>query len=310
MGESRNAYSVLVGRPEGKRSFERLRRTWEDNIKMDLREMGYDCIDWINLAQDRDRWQGYVGVSMNLGMPFKWKLTENPKKKVDPEVMKAAVKRRYVTKVKEGNETAFKADHNSSQIFSPEEENDLEKYLLTAARLNYGLTPKELRRFAYEYAIARGKPISDNWKKNNQASYDWERGFMHRHPRLSLRNPQGKSLGRGTAFNPTSIGEFFQNLRSAYHTNKFGPESIYNLDETGVTNVQKPGKGTLVTLCSAVNATGNAVPPFFVYPRQRLNDKMIDGAPVGSCAGVSPSGWMTGETFVHYWEHYQTHKVL
>ncbi|KAJ4428481.1 hypothetical protein ANN_24518, partial [Periplaneta americana] len=148
---------------------------------------------------------------------------------------------RYVTEVKEGNETAFKADHNSSQIFSPEEENDLEKYLLTAARLNCGLTPKELQRFAYEYAVTRSKPISDKWKKNNQTSYDWERGFMHHHLRLSLWNPQTNSLGRGTAFNP-SIDEFFQDLRSVYHTNKFGPESIYNLDETGVTNVQKPGK--------------------------------------------------------------------
>ncbi|KAJ4442624.1 hypothetical protein ANN_04213 [Periplaneta americana] len=59
MGESRNAYRVLVGRPEGKRPFERPRRRWEDNIKMDLREVGYDDRDWINLAQDRDRWRAY-----------------------------------------------------------------------------------------------------------------------------------------------------------------------------------------------------------------------------------------------------------
>ncbi|KAJ4440738.1 hypothetical protein ANN_08962 [Periplaneta americana] len=55
MGESRNAYGVLVGRPEGKRPLGRPRRRWEDNIKMDLREVGYDDRDWINLAQDRDR---------------------------------------------------------------------------------------------------------------------------------------------------------------------------------------------------------------------------------------------------------------
>ncbi|KAJ4431147.1 hypothetical protein ANN_19742 [Periplaneta americana] len=53
MGESRNAYRVLVGRPEGKRPLGRPRRRWEDNIKMDLREVGYDDTDWINLAQDR-----------------------------------------------------------------------------------------------------------------------------------------------------------------------------------------------------------------------------------------------------------------
>ncbi|KAJ4444873.1 hypothetical protein ANN_06670 [Periplaneta americana] len=52
MGESRNAYRVLVGRPEGKRSLGRPRRRWEGNIKMDLREVGYDYREWINLAQD------------------------------------------------------------------------------------------------------------------------------------------------------------------------------------------------------------------------------------------------------------------
>ncbi|KAJ4429806.1 hypothetical protein ANN_22010 [Periplaneta americana] len=58
MGESRNAYRVLVGRPEGKRPLGRPRRRWEDNIKMDLREVGYDDGDWIDLAQDRGLCEG------------------------------------------------------------------------------------------------------------------------------------------------------------------------------------------------------------------------------------------------------------
>ncbi|KAJ4450850.1 hypothetical protein ANN_02281 [Periplaneta americana] len=60
MGESRNAYRVLVGRPEGIRPFGRPRLKWEDNIKMDLREVGYDDRKWINLAQDRDQWRAYI----------------------------------------------------------------------------------------------------------------------------------------------------------------------------------------------------------------------------------------------------------
>ncbi|KAJ4432813.1 hypothetical protein ANN_21452 [Periplaneta americana] len=66
MGESRNAYRVLVGRSEGIRSLGRPRRRWEDNIKMDLREVGYDDRYWINLAQDRDQWRAYVRAGMNL----------------------------------------------------------------------------------------------------------------------------------------------------------------------------------------------------------------------------------------------------
>ncbi|KAJ4437952.1 hypothetical protein ANN_13891 [Periplaneta americana] len=66
MSESRNAYRVLVGRLEGKRPLGRPRRRWEDNIKMDLREVGYDNREWINLAQDRDQWRAYVRAAMNL----------------------------------------------------------------------------------------------------------------------------------------------------------------------------------------------------------------------------------------------------
>ncbi|KAJ4426192.1 hypothetical protein ANN_27001 [Periplaneta americana] len=69
MGESRNAYRVLVGRPAGKRPLGRPRRRREDNIKMDLREVGYDGRDWINLAQDRDQWRAYVRAAMNLRVP-------------------------------------------------------------------------------------------------------------------------------------------------------------------------------------------------------------------------------------------------
>ncbi|KAJ4436171.1 hypothetical protein ANN_18801 [Periplaneta americana] len=69
MAESRNAYSVLVERPEEKRPLGRPRRRWEDNIKMDLREAGYDDRDWINLAQGRDRWWAYVRATMNLRVP-------------------------------------------------------------------------------------------------------------------------------------------------------------------------------------------------------------------------------------------------
>ncbi|KAJ4447398.1 hypothetical protein ANN_09404 [Periplaneta americana] len=69
VGESRNAYRVLVGRPEGKRPLGRPRRKWEDTIKMDLRKVGYDDRDWINVAQDRDQWRAYVRAAMNLRVP-------------------------------------------------------------------------------------------------------------------------------------------------------------------------------------------------------------------------------------------------
>ena len=66
MGEWRGVYSVLVGKPEGKRPLGRPRRRWEDNIKMDLQEVGRWGMDWIELAQDRDRWWAFVNAVMNL----------------------------------------------------------------------------------------------------------------------------------------------------------------------------------------------------------------------------------------------------
>jgi hypothetical protein len=66
MGEKRNPYRILVGRPEGKRSLGRGRHRWVDNIKIDLREIGWDGMDWIDLAQDRDQWRAPVNTIMNL----------------------------------------------------------------------------------------------------------------------------------------------------------------------------------------------------------------------------------------------------
>jgi hypothetical protein len=65
----RGAYNILVGRPEGRRPLGRPRRRWEGNIKMDLRETGFGDVDWIDLAQDRDRWRNLVNTVMNLLVP-------------------------------------------------------------------------------------------------------------------------------------------------------------------------------------------------------------------------------------------------
>jgi hypothetical protein len=70
MGETRNAYRILVGKPEGKRPLGRPRRRWVDNIKIDLRETECDGMDWIDLIQDRDQWRALVNTVMNLRVPY------------------------------------------------------------------------------------------------------------------------------------------------------------------------------------------------------------------------------------------------
>ena len=69
LGEERGVHRVLVGKPEGKRPLGRPRRRWEDNIKTDLQEVGGSCRDWMELAQDRDKWWALVGTVRNLQVP-------------------------------------------------------------------------------------------------------------------------------------------------------------------------------------------------------------------------------------------------
>ena len=71
-GEGRGVHRALVRKPEGKRLLGRPRRRWEDNIKMDLQEVGGSCGDWMELAQDRDRWRALVNMVRNLRVPKLW----------------------------------------------------------------------------------------------------------------------------------------------------------------------------------------------------------------------------------------------
>jgi hypothetical protein len=69
VGEIRNAYNILIGKPKGKRLHGRHRRRWEGNIRMDLREIEWGGVDWMHLAQDRDQRQALVNTVMNLWVP-------------------------------------------------------------------------------------------------------------------------------------------------------------------------------------------------------------------------------------------------
>lgn len=213
----------------------------------------------------------------------------------------------------------------SNQIFTKEEEEKISEYLTTSSKLNYGLSKMQTRQMAYDYACALKKNIPENWIKNKIASKDWMRGFLKRQPQLSIRTPEATSLSRATSFNRKNVGDFFENLKTVYERYHFGPESIYNIDETGLSTVQRTQKvvapkgtkqvgqatsaerGTLVTVCCGINALGNSIPPYFIFPRVNFKPFMLHNAPIGSDGSAHPSGWMTAPNFLKFMHHFAKH---
>ena len=213
--------------------------------------------------------------------------------------------------------------HN--RVFSKEQENELAKYLLQAADLYYGLAPKDVRRFAFKCAVAYSLQFPKTWSEKNMAGPDWFTDFLKRNPTLSIRKPQATSLARATAFNKTTVNEFFDNLAKVLERYKLEPQNIYNMDETGVTTVQRPDhivakkghkqvgaltsqeRGTLVTCAIAINATGNSVPPIFIFPRKKFQAHFIRDGPPGSIGTANGSGWIQEDDFVVFLKHFVNH---
>ncbi len=211
------------------------------------------------------------------------------------------------------------------QILNDDIERDMVEYAKKAAVIFHGITIDDLRQLAYRLAVANDiANMPDNWKKE-KAGVDWAKHFLERHTDLSIRKPEATSIQRMANFNKHNVGMFMDNLeRVQNRAGGFGPDQIWNVDETGVTTVQRPVKilaekgvrqvgsvvsqerGTLVTVTCAVNALGNHIPPYFVFPRVHVQDNWLLVAPPGSAASGHPkaSGWMTTDNFIQYMKHF------
>lgn len=221
--------------------------------------------------------------------------------------------------------TVLPPNYSVHKIFTNAEEKQLFDYLAKAAVLHFGLTKIRTRKLAFNYATALGKKIPDSWQVKQIAGREWLVQFRRRWQALSLRKPEATSLARATSFNKSNIQKFFNNYTDVMKMYKFGPENIYNLDETSNFTVHKPSKilapknikqlgsltsaerGTNVTMLACINAVGQSVPPLFVFPRVHYKEHMNNGGPPGCIGAANPSGWSTAKIFLQFLEHIINH---
>lgn len=232
---------------------------------------------------------------------------------------------RYVKKYHSDSSAELTPNYSHCRVFSLEQEECLANYVSTCSRMFYGLTPKNVRKLAFDMAEKNNLNIPQKWTSTKQAGEDWLASFLRRNPSLSIRCPEATSLARATAFNPYNINAFFDILEPVVMRLGKGGRVIFNLDETGCTTVQRVPKviavkgckqvgqitsrerGELVTLCGIICASGIALPPVYIFPRKIFRETMMNGAPEGSLGLANASGWMTSVNFLKVLEHFVKH---
>lgn len=180
-------------------------------------------------------------------------------------------------------------------------------------------------RFQYEYAVRLEKTnIPPTWK-GGQAGVEWFRGFMRRHPRLSMRLPEATSLARASAFNRSNVNAFFNNYEQVIksHFPNFNAAQIWNIDEMGLTTAHTPNRvisrrgrkqvgritsterGQTVSMALAISASGIRAPPYLIFPRARFHEHFLNNGPPICWGEASPSGFMNSETFLDFIQKFQ-----
>ncbi|XP_046684553.1 uncharacterized protein LOC124370309 [Homalodisca vitripennis] len=187
----------------------------------------------------------------------------------------------------------------------------------------YGITITDLRRLAF--TVAEELKISHNFNKETQmAGEDWVAGFRKRNPQISLRKPSATSLSRVIGFNKPEVDLFFKNLENLIDKHKFPASRVFNMDETGISSVQKPGhilapkgqkqvggvtsweRGRNVTVVCAFSASGQYVPPMFIFPWKRMTPLLERGGPPGSIYGCPHNGWSNEDLFLDWLQHFKS----
>ena len=202
-------------------------------------------------------------------------------------------------------------------VFNDRQESDLAEHIKALCNQYYGLSVVKCRCLAYEFATKNNVNMPDNWARDGKAGVEWMMSFKRRHG-LAIRQPEATSLARATAFNRYVVDQFYDNLATVMDKYKFASKDIFNVDESGCHTLQKVvtargqkqvgsitsgERGELVTLVYTVSATGNTIPPMFIFPRVHYRNHFINAAPPGSVGAANKSGWINVAIFPDYLTH-------
>lgn len=234
-------------------------------------------------------------------------------------VPKATLKRRIDgtnNVAKEGNKNFGRCVDLPKEV-----EEDLVKHILFLEERFFGMSRDDLKNLAFQIAEANRIPHRFNQKKK-QAGDKWYYSFLKRHPEISLRQPEATSIARARGFNKEKVMSFFDILEKIVDEYQFDATRIYNMDETGLSTVQKPkrvlakkGKhqvgsitsgerGTNTTCICCVSAAGHYIPPMLIFKRLRFKEELARGGPPGALYTCSESGWINSEIFVEWLRHF------
>lgn len=180
-----------------------------------------------------------------------------------------------------------------------------------------------MRQLAFQLADKLRLNYPATWSEDLKAGRKWYWLFMKRHLELTLRTPEQTSMNRVKAFCKPNVDKFFGNLVRLLDEFHFDGNSIYNMDESGFSTVptkigkvialkgvKRVGKleaaerGTMVTMALTVSASGNSIPPFFLFPRKKMCTSFLDNASIGTAGFANGSGWMCQPEFVRFIRHF------
>lgn len=196
-----------------------------------------------------------------------------------------------------------------------------------AGGIYYGLTIRELKQLAYEFAKKISVKYPTSWDINSEASKDWYYyTFMHRHKNIFLRTPKQISANGAKSFCKANVTAFFDNFGAVPDKTNFEPYRIWNMYESGCPTVptkalkviasegskqvgQKTSteRGTNVSLALAVSAIGQSTPPFYIFPHKNMHRIFVENAVPGAVGIANKSGWMTSVEFAKFMAHFIKH---